>query len=247
MAALEQAILPVAIENGFEVVMADLAQPLITSTERDKRGVARVLEALQTVMWSSLDAGRARRGPPRPAADKEAADGETGAAAAAKPAVDGVRYEPPPMESGEPGMERGALAAEALEGILHGVEERAGGNDTAAVAAGVAGDGGDAADAAAAPGGATESAAPGLTAPSEPISGLGSHVGDEDADALGMGDLEALMQEAVKLKLAGSAMSREERHERAADVALKLAIAMGIDQDDDVMAMLSGGAAPGSA
>jgi hypothetical protein len=46
-----------ALDCGFELVPADLASPECGSGSRERIGVARVVEALETVMWSSMVRG----------------------------------------------------------------------------------------------------------------------------------------------------------------------------------------------
>lgn len=43
------------VNEGWEFVAADLSQPFITNECRDKQGVARIVEAMEAVMWTGLE------------------------------------------------------------------------------------------------------------------------------------------------------------------------------------------------
>lgn len=241
--ALEQAIQPAALEHGFEVVVADLTNPHISYTERDKRGVARVLEALQTVMWSSLDMGRARKAAPAPAApDAEASSSEPSATNGGGGGGGGGEASSAPAGTYEAPLFGGLGAGssgpdERAEAVLDSLLTQPGAEDARAAS-------GDGAAAVAGPGPAEPAtAAPGASGGGADGSGdnSGFRPFEEGSAEPDMEGLEALMQEALKLKMEGGSLTREQRHEQAAAVALRMAIAMGLDKDEDIAAMLGSG------
>ena len=101
-----------ALDNGFEHVCADPARPAEGGEGRDKWGVPRVLEALESTVWrNAVKTGRAPGG----GGAREAAEEEEEAAAASNAGGGGGAraqpYEPPAFSEG--GGRCGAAAAGA--------------------------------------------------------------------------------------------------------------------------------------
>jgi len=126
-----------SLDHGFEPVECVATQPAVTAQERDKTSVARVLEALQSNMWSNLE----RHAAPGAAGGSAAAGLMVGAGIASRGAGAGAG-------SGAPS---GAEALAARGGFLMSADEDsgdegAGGDDEGVGAGGSRGAGGGAAD-----------------------------------------------------------------------------------------------------
>jgi hypothetical protein len=120
-----------SLDHGFEAVEAVAIQPLAGSAGRDKAGVARVYESLQSTMWSTMrrkPVGGGAGGVLR-LATLEAELQEEGAAAAGAPS----QYEAPSV----PGIS-GERESDSLQGMLSSMRLAAevGRGDAAPAAAG---------------------------------------------------------------------------------------------------------------
>ncbi|KAA0176830.1 hypothetical protein FNF27_01652 [Cafeteria roenbergensis] len=220
---LVAALLEATLTHGFEVVAANAAEPAVGSTGRDKSGLARVVEAMGAVMWSTMDTSRGLRSRP-----PKAAQAPTAAPAAAPAAASAA--------GGEATGEGEAAATKASS---------AGSGEGAGAAASTA------EPQAAALAGVTSDTVPGQLRPA-----LGDEEGlwdpsrdgptdedggDELAAAEGAGvdfeELGRMMEAARFLKEHGGKLSREERHKQAAELAMKMATLLGIDEDEAEEAM----------
>jgi len=221
--ALLSALTDVTLDHGFEVVPANALAPGLGSEGRDKRGLGRVLEALQTVMWSTMDMSK---GVGAGGAGSRAA-GPLAAAGAGESAGLG------PLDDAD-GAVAGA-SGEGEAGAAVGGEDAAAGAEAGSSEAGISGEG-PFPGAEFVPGASLLPLGedglpmdPEGEGEGEGEGGGGGGGGDGGFDFDGLSDM---IRQANDLKTSGAALGRKERQDRAAEVALRMAVLMGIDADD---------------